>query len=170
MDDVLFDSLPAEGWLTRREADLLHFVASLGMGAILEVGCYKGRSTCLLASFGRTVHCVDPFAGFNDSDPTGVNTCGDFLRNTAHLSNVILFGCRIEEWPLYEVDFAYLDGDHTYQGTLNQIDVALKAGAKVVAVHDVNDRGGGVEVKRACIHRLGPWKVRAGRLAVWEVP
>jgi hypothetical protein len=191
--DELYDSLPADGWLSRAEAALLWEVARTADGPVLEVGCYRGRSTCLLAASGRQVFTVDPFNGFSTEDVDGTKAFRAFMANLRARGIqpviaggepllpdgppldqlVILFPHRIEDWdPLLlkprPAGLAYLDGDHTYAGTLAQIKAALEVRAKVIAAHDVNDTGGGAEVKRALVEALGPWDERAERLAVWR--
>jgi hypothetical protein len=64
---------------------------------------------------------------------------------------------------------AYLDGDHTYQGTYNQIKVAQRCLPSIIAIHDVNDNGGGKMIKEAALSLLGPWNERVERLAVWTI-
>lgn len=171
--EEVYETLPGDGWLTRSEAELLWNSALGCLGPILEVGCYKGRSTCLLAALGRPVYAVDPFDGFTE-DHTGDEIFKAFMTNLSsrHLHNVLLSRKSVEEWYAPEgvtIRFAYLDGDHTRQGTLNQISKALHAGARVIAIHDVNDSGGGLQVKEAALKLLGPWKERVERLAVWDL-
>lgn len=184
--DQVFATLPADGWLSEAEARLLYSRALLTDGSILEVGCYKGRSTCLLASLGRLVHAVDPFRGFSEDDPGGEEIKRTFVTNVADRghrlwnpkglgplptsSAVVLWEMPVEEWPAHSVGFAYLDGDHTYEGTYRQIGKALQCrGLQAVAVHDVNDSGGGLEVKEAAVGMLGRWTERVERLAVWRL-
>lgn len=147
--DEVYELIPGNGWLTEEEARLLWDVAGSCEGPILEIGCYQGRSTVLLASLGRTVHAVDPFSGFDSDDPTGEKTYQKFMQNVYYercLMNVYLWRQRVEDWGTWPVGFAYLDGDHTYQGTLDQIDKAVQAGARVLCVHDYGTTGGGAVV------------------------
>lgn len=175
--EEVFASLPARGWLTRDEALLLYKTALLCKGDILEVGSYCGRSSVLLTSLGRTVHCVDPFKNFDSDDPSGERTKQEFFKNMVerNIKNFWHYNMPIEQWFSIACGFAYLDGDHTYAGTIAQIEKGLEAlllqmtGEKWIAAHDVNDDGGGLEVKRACLELLGPWKERVGRLAVWRM-
>lgn len=173
-EDVYYD-LPKNGWLSKPEAELLWRIAGGVSGPILEVGCYYGRSTCLLAALGRSVHSVDPFTGFDDGDPSGDAIHAAFLANLAerNLTDVTWYRQRIEDWTPPEATtfgFAYLDGDHTYEGTKSQIKAALAAGVRRIAVHDVNDDGEGAAVKRACMIQFGgEWVERVERLAYWEV-
>jgi len=168
--DEVFDTLPAAGWLSEDEAKLLWSMAEQTEGPILEVGCFRGRSTVLLAAFGRPVCCVDPFDNFS-TDFTGDQIRDMFLMNleARGIRDVILYRTKIEDWePTGTFGLTYLDGDHTYQGTLDQIEVALKCRPTVIAIHDVNDSGGGLEVKRAAVELLGAWDERVERLAVWR--
>ncbi len=187
----VFTNLPP-GWLTEREARLLWKEASGETGYILEVGCYKGRSTYLLSQLGRQVISVDPFKGFDSDDISGEEIYQQWLTNLTDrvvtvqdISNdtwlpgcnarVLLFKGYIEEWtPVNHtvmgigIGFAYLDGDHTYEGTAYQIRAALRLGATTIGIHDVNDTGEGMEVKKAALDLLGPWDERVERLAVWR--
>lgn len=169
--EEVFETIPGKGWLSKQEAECLWRWASKVQGPILEVGCYNGRSTCLLAATGRPVFAVDPFAGFDSADPNGTETQASFLDALKErgIENVRLYRQRVEDWTPRTVGFAYLDGDHTYQGTLSQIRKALICGTSVVAVHDVNDGGGGLEIKRAATEQLGEWTERVERLAVWDL-
>jgi hypothetical protein len=149
--DEVFETIPTTGWLTKPEAKLLYDVASSIAGPILEVGCYYGRSTCLLAALGRPVYTVDSFNNFDSDCPDGERIFKQFNENLLlrRISNVRLFKCRIEDWMGLPVEFAYLDGDHTRQGTLNQIQAALECGAVEICLHDYSNSGGGREVKEA---------------------
>lgn len=172
-DDV-YESLPASGWLTRDEALLLWRTGQQCRGTVLEVGCYQGRSTCLLAGLGWPVVCVDPMDGF-DSEMTGDQIEGLWRENLAGrgITHVVLHRQRIEDWDPCPyaggIGLAYLDGDHTAAGTVSQIRQALRCRPEAVAIHDVNDDGGGLAVKRAALAMLGPWLERVGRLAVWRM-
>ncbi len=149
--DELFDSLPNNGWLKRDEAQLLLEAARETEGPILEVGCYYGRSTVLLASLGRDVYCVDPFEKFDSDDPSGRETLRQFMKNITDrkLHNVTLRVQYIEDWESKPMGFAYLDGDHTTKGTLAQIDAAMACGAEKMCIHDYAHSGGGLLVKKA---------------------
>lgn len=181
--------VPSDGWLTEEEGRLLWEEALLCTGSILEVGCFKGRSTVLLAQTDRCVIAVDPFHNFHSDDESGDSIERAFRDNMARASIIVAPGpgettptmvwevrgivalhrMPIGSWPRLEVGFAYLDGDHTYEGTEEQISVALACGAKGICIHDVNDSGGGKEVKRAALRWLGPWHKRVGRMAAWRL-
>jgi len=140
-----------DGWLTEPEARLLWETALLTQGRILEVGVYKGKSTTLLAMLNRIILTVDPFSNFDSADMSGDQIQAIFQENLSSrgIQNVFHFRVKIEDWNPQQVSFAYLDGDHTYQGTLNQIGKAKEAGAIDICIHDYSETGGGLEVKRA---------------------
>lgn len=165
-----YATIPGDGWLTEAEARLLYSAACYTTGPILEVGCFKGRSTCLLAALGRDMYVVDKFRDFSDSE-SAHDIYVAFIRNIASrgFQNVQLYVTDIAEWPVRPVGFAYLDGDHSAEGTEIQIVRALAAGAKVIAIHDVADGGGGKIVRDVAVGILGTLDKRVERMAVWNV-
>ncbi len=174
--DEAYERIPGNGWLSKAEAELLWTVTTednhgkpRGVFRVLEVGCYQGRSSVLLAQTGaEAVYCVDPFDGFH-TDYTGDQIEAMWRANTKSYPNLLLDRCRIEDWKPRKVNVAYLDGDHTYQGTVNQLRVALQCRPETIAVHDVNDSGDGVMIQKAAVELLGPWSERVERLAVWDL-
>lgn len=167
--EEVFASLPSDGWLSKEEARLLLSTAEKTSGPILEVGSYMGRSTCLLARLRRLIYAVDPWDDTFNTEKKGEETFHRFCENVAALegAQVWPFRTRVEDWPHRNVGFAYLDGDHTYQGTVKQIEKALLCSPSAIAIHDVNDSGDGLDIKRAALQLLGPWTERKERLAVW---
>lgn len=167
----IYYTLPATGWLTKEEAWLLWSSAMRHTGPILEVGVYHGRSTVLLAATGRDVYAVDPFGGFSTDDPDGNIAYHATTNNLLGrgIGNVTLYVMPIEEWRVRPVNFAYLDGDHTPAGTQRQITIALQCGAKCIAIHDVNDTGDGLQIKRIAERALGCKYTRKERMGVWEL-
>lgn len=150
--DEVWGTLPS-GWLREIEAKTLYEAAQKTSGDILEVGCYFGRSSVLLASLGRIVHCVDPFDNF-DSDLSGDEVEQRWLREikSRNITNVVQYRQKVENWVPRPCGFAYLDGDHTYKGTMDQLSAAFMCGVKLLCVHDVTDEGGGLEVKNAILN------------------
>lgn len=164
---------PAAGWLTEPEAQLLWETARATEGWIVEVGSYQGRSTCLLAQLHWPLLCIDPWDNNFDTDLTGDEVFARFRANIKQLREadprVDIHVCRglVGATQPIGAGFVYLDGDHTFQGTTEQISFALRCRPQAIAAHDVNDSGAGNEVKRACLDLLGPWQQRVERLAVW---
>lgn len=158
-----FDKAPANGWLSIGEALVLWTFAR---GEILEVGSYHGRSTTILEKKGH-VNAVDPFENFDTGDMSGEKTHSAFLKNTLGM-NVTLHKMRVEDFKAIPVDFAFLDGDHTYEGTVNQIQKAIECQAPIIAVHDYVNSGGGVDIVRACTELLGEPLIHIERMGLWR--
>lgn len=158
-----FEAAPSHGWLSLGEALVLWTFAS---GEILEVGSYHGRSTTILAKKGH-VHAVDPFDNFDTDDMSGEKTYKAFVRNTEGM-NITLHKMKVEDFPAIKVDFAFLDGDHTYEGTKRQIEKAIECGAKFIACHDYVNSGGGLEIVKACTELLGEPMLHIERMALWR--
>ena len=166
-----YSRITSHGWLEMDEAMLLVYAAEKTKGPMIEVGCYQGRSAMLLAQLGRELHCIDPWDNHFHSDLTGDEIFKKFLLNISSLpvwADVGYVRSKVEYVKPFPAEFVYLDGDHTYEGTLAQCRFAKACGAKVIAVHDVEDKGGGAEVARAAIEVLGPYTQKVRRLAVWE--
>lgn len=176
----VFATLPSHGWLAMEEAELL-WKYTKEAKTVLEVGTYYGRSAAMLSEIVDTLYCVDPFVDFDTGDLSGENArlsflqsmldrgiiVGDGLNPPAEPTKVYLFKQKIENWEPRPVDLAYLDGDHSYRGTLRQINKALQCKPKFIAVHDVSNSSGGVHVDKACRELLGPRRELAGTMAVW---
>jgi hypothetical protein len=182
-----YAKIPSNGWLDLDEALLLIDAAERTTGPMVEIGSYYGRSSVLLAHLydvvprgvgmdptvePRILHCVDPWADCGDfkygPGVTGDEVLEAFKMNVKPFSNVVGCRTRVEDWSWIRAEFVYCDGDHSYSGTVAQIRKAQECRAKAIAVHDVNDSGGGVHIKRACLELLGPWNERVNRLAVWR--
>jgi hypothetical protein len=166
----VFDILTPHGWLTVGEALLLIDYADRTKGPIVEVGSYYGRSAMILASLDRPLVCVDPWENEFSAPVPGDEVLRHFRENLSLVPNaaVTVARKRVEDWQSVSAGFVYLDGDHSYEGTLAQVRKALRCNPDVIAVHDVNDDGGGVEIKKAALTLLGPWTERVERLAVWD--
>jgi predicted O-methyltransferase YrrM len=104
-------------------------------GAIIEFGCWEGRSFVQIAEAAgeREVHAVDHWEGnVGDQHTTDAvatrDVYGTFLSNTAHLGNVMVHRMSTErfmrDWN-EPIAFIHLDADHNYQPVKDQISWAL---------------------------------------------
>jgi methyltransferase family protein len=145
----------APGFLTEREARFLALVAACAPahGVILEIGSFKGKSTVGLASVAQRyglgpVITVDPHSGPSVTDPDvgpGGSSWDDFrasLRN-AGVESVVeahrAYSRDVARSWTRPIRFLWIDGDHTYRGSKEDIDLFrshLAPGA-IVALHDV---------------------------------
>ncbi len=145
----------APGFLTEREGRFLALVAACApaQGAILEIGTFKGKSTVGLASVALRyglgpVITVDPHSGPSITDPDvgPTGSSWDDFRASLRAAGV---ESAVEAHRAYSRDvapgwtrpirFLWIDGDHTYRGAKQDIDLFrshLVPGA-IVALHDV---------------------------------
>lgn len=151
-----------DGWLSTEDALILAHYAEQTDGVIVEMGSYKGRSTVLLGSLGRIVYAIDPWEDFGGCK--GSDIFAEFKRATKGCS-VIPKKMKVEDWTPLPAGFVFCDGDHTYEGTLRQIEKALECRPKFIACHDyVSDTP---EVIAACDKLLGPCTDQRDRVGVW---
>ncbi len=145
----------APGFLTEREARFLALVAACApaQGAILEIGSFKGKSTVGLASIALRygldpVITVDPHSGPSVTDPD-VGPLGSSWDDFQAALRAAGVESVVEAHRAYSRDlardwnrpirFLWIDGDHTYRGAKEDIDLFrrhLVPGA-IVALHDV---------------------------------
>jgi predicted O-methyltransferase YrrM len=111
-------ALATEGWMSLEELTYLAYLSCSvpPAGSIVEIGSFKGRSACALAiNPSIFLFCVDPWTKYGFGDFTAYHQ--EFLRNTAHLHNVL----TIREYSVvaahklfdYRFDVVFIDGDHT---------------------------------------------------------
>ena len=146
-----------EGWMYPEELEFLAQSAQKSR-AILEFGCYKGRSTRALADNlsdlqACQIVCVDPWKGpyySNDGSIHGINpdVYGEFSHNLApfiDLGIVLPYPCLstdfLNRWltdGLPKFDFIFIDGDHRYETVKHDISLAKRLATKnaIIAGHD----------------------------------
>ena len=128
-----------EGWLSQAEGIVLYSYAYANkLGDIVEIGSYKGKSTCWLAAgihdsgSKHKVYAIDPFTGSKEhKDKVGkvLNTGGLFNGNTFEdfknnierfsLKNYVLPGIMtskeaVEDWD-GPIGVLFIDGSHEYE-------------------------------------------------------
>jgi hypothetical protein len=145
----------AAGFLTEREARFLALAAACApaRGTVLEIGSFQGKSTVGLASIaaryglGKVV-TVDPHTAPSVTDPDlqGQASSWDDFRRTLRAAGV---EAAVEVHRAFSRDLArgwdrpirllWIDGDHTYAGAKEDIDLFRPhlADGAIVALHDV---------------------------------
>lgn len=149
-----------EGWIPLPDAELLRRLAQRSPADIVEIGCYRGRSTialCLGASEaepgGFLVYSIDPHRratgvyggkfGPEDREAYYRNMLGSGLARQAALINLPseLVG------PIWgsPVGLLFIDGDHRYEAVRRDVEVwrphLLAEG--VIVLDDASDVKGG---------------------------
>lgn len=138
MSDDLPEDLP-QGFLDHAEGRALSLLARGKQ--VLEVGCWKGRSTVCLARTARQVVTVDWFRGDRWTGPafTLPEAVTNLDRHRIRDRVSILAGDARTLLPLLDLrafDLAFYDGDHSHEETAWAL--SLLAGARIatIAVHD----------------------------------
>jgi hypothetical protein len=150
-----------ERWLSNR-------ARSLPDGAIVvEIGCYKGRSTACLAygcqDTNKRIYAIDTFTG-NESDfrgPGRDDFFGEWQRNIVkrfgtYVTPVIGDSKVIgKEWTI-PINFLFIDGSHVYEDALADFDNfyphVVRGGQ--IAIHDVGSHSGPTKVWEERRHLL----------------
>lgn len=155
VDRLLQDVVSVEGFLAPNE---MRFLALLGAvptaeGEVLEIGSFKGKSTVILAKSSKLagdqyVNAVDPMTAPSETDPDlkgdassfadfSVNISAQGVADRVRLSRAL--SSELAETWNRPIRLLWIDGDHTYEGTLADLEgfaEHLSDGA-IVAIHDV---------------------------------
>ncbi len=157
-----------EGWLDADEAaELLKLVINTD-GDVVEFGSYQGKSSVVLAIWGKKVYCVDSWEDYEGVSGEVVHE--KFLQNTASIKNIIPVKSRVEDWMPLPAGLVFCDGDHSYEGTKVQIEKALQCNPTYIACHDVSNEKYADGVRRATDELLkGREFYKVNRLGVWKI-
>jgi hypothetical protein len=176
---VVERAMAVEGWMKESELAWLYETArSLPPGSrIVEVGCWKGRSTVALceglsASTGSLLWAVDTFLG----DPGVAHTVGDFdpaavasafEANTAGYESLTLLRAEsTQAAAAFEdgsLEWVFIDADHTYGAVIEDIRTwspKLRPGG-LISGHDF----GLIDVSNAVTESFG--RVSLGPGQIW---
>ncbi len=141
--DSVDEGIP--GWMSPVEIELLGKLAKKA-DSIVEVGCWKGRSTkTLLDNCEGTVYAVDHFSG-TDSDYSSdlasveLDIYDTFMKNVGHYKNLeVLKGNSVDIAKSFNgnrADMVFLDAGHTYEECKADIDAWLPKCKKIICGHD----------------------------------
>lgn len=152
--------------LTDLEADKLRHLAI--RRDVLEIGCWKARSTILMAETALSVLTVDSFAG--DGYTGKANTLPEALQNIRDWDRDGKIGTIVARFetilPILDLkyfDFVFYDADHTGDATAEALTI-LGVGCRrdvVVAVHDYEPTSPKYRDAAAAVDR---WVVKTGRV------
>jgi len=113
-------------------ADLCKWANEQGAtGKAIEIGSYSGEGTVVLAKYFKEVLAVDPWLNGYDINDRASQQCPmkfvfeAFQERTKDLGNVIFSRGKsldaLEFVPDASCDLVYIDGDHRYEGVLDDL-------------------------------------------------
>lgn len=116
-----------ENWYTPEQAAAIGYLARHAPeGAMVEIGCWEGRSSVALAQCiaPRVLHCVDTWQGDADTGPVDRDVLGTFVGNM-DLMTAGNWEHTIADWRdwaarwfggslIQHIAFLHLDGPHDY--------------------------------------------------------
>ncbi len=141
MDKPVENAVKIVGMMFPEELTWLYQI-SQKMESIVEIGCYKGRSTYVLASGCQgKVYAVDPLNWKAWWDHTG-DTYSDFQENMKEFSNLAVMRMTSAEAAVSDlippmVDMVFIDGDHAYEEALKDLTLWAPRARKLVCGHDL---------------------------------
>ena len=136
------------GWMGEEELEWLYEQAAK-YKSVVEVGSWMGRSTYALCSGCKgTVWAVDHFKG----SPSELDECHaiaktqdiseKFRENVGHFKNLkVLRLSSVIAATLFEdkeVEMVFLDGEHTYESVLSDLQAWIPNCSKLLCGHDIN--------------------------------
>lgn len=146
-----------EGWLPLPDAHFLRDLAKQAQADIVEIGCYRGRSTIALCcggvESGRLVHSVDPHRpatglfggkfGPQDREAYFRNLLAAGMAQRAALINLTSEQAG-RSWQ-EPVGLLFVDGDHRYEAVRRDIDLwgPHVVASGVIAFDDASDPSSG---------------------------
>ncbi|MCW3009948.1 MAG: hypothetical protein JWO90_352 [Solirubrobacterales bacterium] len=178
---------PIEGWLTEEQARRLYLAACTvpADGQVVEIGSFRGRSACVLATGAPRVVCIDPHMG-SDRGPQEIAAnpelgASDFDTFHANLAQAgvadrvehvrALSGEALDRVP-GPAHVLFVDGAHRYGPALDDL---RRWGAKVppggrMLVHDAYSSIGVTLALLRAVTFSGHWRYvgRSRSLAEWE--
>jgi predicted O-methyltransferase YrrM len=148
----MYASPDIQGWMSDPEL-LWLYDAAAGRKKIVEIGCWKGRSTHALCSgcTDGTVFAVDHFRG-NPSEIDGAHAEAKttdifsiFLDNTKDFENLIILRKPSAEaarmFKRNSIDMVFIDGEHTYEAFKEDFETWLPLCSGLFCGHDANMEG-----------------------------
>lgn len=139
----MIDPLSIDGWMLPEELDWLYSQSS-SMNSIVEVGCWKGRSTAALLNGCRgDVYAVDHWLGSEgetDASPEKASAAYlEFLCNVgAHPRLKIIKESSSRASELVpDVEMVFIDASHRYQDVVRDIRTWRPKALKMLCGHDL---------------------------------
>lgn len=156
------------GWMSPSELEWLGAQAAT-MDSVVEVGCLHGRSAfAILSACPGPVYCIDPW---NDE----ADQCyGSFMGSCGHFDNlrpIRGYSPAATSEVDGRVDMTFIDGDHTYESVMADIEAWLPKTRKLICGHDFYDGpdAGFPDVATAVKECFGDRFTVAPETSIWAV-
>ena len=172
MDNPIERAKLIPGWMDPAELDWL-YEASKRMSSIIELGCFKGRSTYVLCAgcqgpvFAIDCHWCGTMHPFEDGERY---TFPEFKANVGNFANMVPFEGNFVDAAVSDLippmaDMIFIDGTHIYEYFLLDLETWEPRAKKMVCGHDLSSVTPGVE--QALNKYFGPGKVSRGPGSLW---
>lgn len=162
-----------EGWMTGAELEWLRITAER-MSSVVEIGCWKGRSTFALLSGCRgPITAVDHWLGSEHErnsqhlEAVTGDVYSQFVRNVGHFKNLRIVR-KASSQAASEVeaaDMVFIDAGHTFAEVRDDIRAWRDKARRLICGHDGNYS----EVQRAVREELGDFEFGAGSIWFKEI-
>lgn len=140
-----------DGWMSPEELQWI-FSKARQMDSVVEVGCWKGRSTHALLSSGcPIVYAVDHFKGSTTerdgahSEAKRLDVGGIFICNVGRFENLYLMEMdsvqAAAQFEPLSVDMVWIDGGHDYASIWADLNAWWPKCRKLICGHDANQEG-----------------------------
>ena len=111
------------------------------MESVVEVGCYKGRSTqALLLGCRGKVYAIDNFVGVPGENEKSDDLFLEFVNNVGHFYNLqVIRNESIIASRFFadkSIDMVFIDGDHSKEAVKEDITAWLPKCKKLICGHD----------------------------------
>lgn len=142
----MYNGNDIQGWCSLSELQHLYDL-STSMDSIVEIGCWKGRSTHALVSGCKgKVWAVDHFQGSpeerrsNHQEATQRDISGDITSNLRWFPNLTVLNMTSQDasmmFPDRSVDMVYIDGGHSSREVRLDLYLWTPKAKKVICGHD----------------------------------
>lgn len=149
-----------QGWMRATELQWLYSQAKK-YKSIVEIGCWKGKSTHALLSGqepGGIVVAIDHFQGAKGQEEfftevAYLDIYHIFMANVGHFDNLrVIKGNSVDAAGYVgDAEMVFIDGDHSYEGFNADLDAWTPKCTKLLCGHDYQF----LAVKTAIIERFG---------------
>lgn len=169
LDLNMISTIP--GWMEPDELQWLYDTAR-GMGNVLEIGAWCGRSTVALCSgCPGTVFSIDHFKGSSEHKEIikgGLNPIALYHENTKEFDNLITIvgeSSMVSGRIVIQYDMLFIDGSHEKEAVEKDMASWAPGAKKIVAGHDW-----GYEEIRGAVKAFFPGEeIKEGPGSIWSV-